>query len=89
MVMTQKDYIAYYRLWDGAAHHLWDDTTRPNYEADVWYSKNRNGIVRDMIGDRWKGLEVLANGTGTGSAQWADNELLDGLGAKKVIKETA
>ncbi len=84
--MTQSDYIAYYKLWDGAAHQLWNDTTRPNYEADVWYSKNRNGIVKDMIGDRWKGLEVLANGTGTGSAQWADNELLDSLGAKKVIK---
>jgi len=39
-----------------------------------------------MIGDRWKGLEVLANGTGTGVAQWADNEILENIGASKVVK---
>lgn len=39
-----------------------------------------------MIGDRWRGLEVLATGTGTGAAQWVDNELLDNLGAKSVYK---
>lgn len=86
MVTSGLTYEQYYALWDVKAREIWENKARPDYKADLWYSKNRNEIIRAMIGDRWKGLEVLATGTGTGAAQWVDNELLDGLGALKVWK---
>ncbi len=86
LVVSNVSYREYYRQWDEMARKLWQDTSRPSYRADVWYSHNRNEIVRDMIGDKWQGLKVLANGTGTGEAQWVDNALLDSLGAGKVVK---
>jgi len=84
--VTEQEYIENYRRFDHLTEDLWNDTIRPDYSADVWYNKNRNQIVRAMIGDKFRGLRVLAEGTGTGSAQWADNEVLDGLGASEVIK---
>jgi len=85
-MVTKVSYQDYYKQWDAVAQALWQDTKRADYEADYWYNQNRNGIVRAMIGNRWRGLEVLANGTGTGVAQWSDNEILDNLGAKRVVK---
>jgi len=85
-MVTKVSYQDYYKQWDAVAQALWQDKNRADYEADYWYNKNRNGIVRAMIGDKWRGLEVLATGTGTGAAQWSDNEILDNLGAKKVVK---
>jgi len=84
--MNITSYQDYYRQWDAVAQALWQDTKRADYQADLWYNHNRNEIVRAMIGDRWRGLEVLANGTGTGVAQWSDNEILDNLGASRVVK---
>jgi len=79
-------YKEYYEAWGSLAQKLWSDTSRLDYQADVWYNKNRNQIVSDMIGARWDGLDVLANGTGHGIHQWADNEVLAGIKAKKVVK---
>ncbi len=79
-------YQVFYQQWDSKANELWNNTSRLDYQADVWYSKDRNRIVRAMIGNKWAGMKVLANGTGTGAAQWVDNDLLDGLGAKEIIK---
>jgi len=79
-------YEEYYRQWNDAAIERWENTARGSYESDVWYNYNRNKIVRDMIGNKWAGLRVLATGTSAGAAQWAENELLDGLGASEVLK---
>ena len=84
--ITERDYLEHYRLFDISANELWSNITRSDYKADMWYNKDRNRIVRAMIGTKWEGIKVLANGTGSGSAQWADNEVLDDLGAKQVVK---
>jgi len=86
LVKQTITYQDYYRQWDAVAQSLWQDTKRADYQADLWYNHNRNEIVRAMIGDRWRGFDVLATGTGAGAAQWSDNEILDNIGAKKVIK---
>jgi len=82
MAIMNKAYQEYYRMWDDMAEKLWANPSRIDYDADYWYNKNRNGIVREMIVDRWTGLKVLACGTGVGSAQWSDNEVLNDLGAE-------
>lgn len=79
-------YREFYRLWDAKANEIWQNTSRLDYKADAWYNHDRNRIIRAMIGERWHGLRVLANGTGTGAAQWADNEVLENMGAAQVIK---
>ncbi len=84
--ILQKDYLDYYKVFDVGANALWLNTSRLDFEADVWYNKDRNRIIRDMIAAQWAGLKVLATGTGTGAHQWVDNEVLDNLGAKQVIK---
>ncbi len=86
MVISPEAYAEYYRQWDAKANEIWQSETRSDWKADVWYSHDRNRIVRELIGDRWKGLSILATGTGTGVAQWVDNELLDNLGAARVVK---
>jgi SAM-dependent methyltransferase len=82
---TQEQYMEHYKNFNFFADKLWRNKDRPGYEADLWYNHDRNRIVLEMIGDKWKGLKVLATGTGMGAAQWSDNEVLDQLGAN-VIK---
>lgn len=84
--ITEDEYLEHYRIFDLIAESVWNNKTRPDYSADVFYNKNRNQIVRGMIGLAFKGLRVLATGTGTGSAQWPDNEVLDTLGASEMVK---
>ncbi len=85
-VITQEQYLEHYKNFNTFADILWKNKDRPDYETDLWYNHDRNRIVLEMIGDKWKGLKVLATGTGIGAAQWADNEVLDKLQTKETIK---
>jgi SAM-dependent methyltransferase len=84
--ISEQQYLEHYQVFNLFAEKLWENKERQDYETDVWYNHDRNRIVLEMIGDKWKGLNVLATGTGSGAAQWADNEVLDNLGAAKVTK---
>lgn len=53
----------------------WGNTSRRNYEIDVWQNRNRNQICLQLLGDVCKDKRVLA----VGSAGWMETELLNSL----------
>ena len=80
--MVTPEYVAFYEDWGVMSKKLWDATARPSYEADVWYSKNRNKIACSMIRNHWEGKDVLA----LGSAFWVDKELLEAIPCNSYLR---
>jgi len=75
-------YIEYYQQWVEVHQKMWANTKRPEYEADFWYSLNRNKIALEMISHKWEDKKVLA----LGAAFWVDAALLDSVNALRVIR---
>ncbi len=59
----------------------WANDKRRNYQADVWYNRNRNDICMGLLGDRAKGKRVLSIGGG----QWVEREFLNFIGALETV----
>lgn len=76
--MIPKEYLDRYEVWTREVVKYHMDTSRPDYDAEVWFSHNRNKIAMSLIGDRWKGKKVLV----VGAAFWVDKELQEMLHAE-------
>lgn len=77
-----EQYRKLYEIWTEKTAEYLDDTTRPEYNAEIWYSLNRNEIALDMIGNRFQNLDVLA----TGAAFYAENDLASRLKCKSILR---
>lgn len=64
------------------ADMVWNDTSRPDYEADLWYNENRNTICLEMLNDLCDGKRVISVGGG----QWMEEVLLKQLKASEIIR---
>jgi len=79
--VVTKEYLDKYVEWNGVAQIVWGDTSRLSYEADIWFNLDGIKIALAMIGDRWKGKQVLA----IGASYWPEKELLDSLCPREAI----
>lgn len=64
------------------AEQIWSTTDRNDYEADVWYNRNRNEICLEMLGDICEGKRVLSVGGG----QWIEGEFLKSITAGEIVR---
>jgi len=76
------NYAGMYREHARLAEYVWNDTERKDYQADVWYNRNRNEICLEMLGDLAKDKKVLSVGGG----HWAEGEFLKTIGAGELIR---
>jgi SAM-dependent methyltransferase len=76
------NYTEMYRQHAKLADMVWNDTTRPDYEADIWYNNNRNKICLEMLGNICEGKRVISVGGG----QWMEGVFLKQLKASEIIR---
>lgn len=81
--ITPENYQEAYGVWTKEAKKIWSDEKRPEHNVDLWYNGMRNSMALQMIGNRARDKQVLSVGTGP---FWIERELLDGLGATKIVK---
>lgn len=74
------DYKELYRRYAEFAKNIWADSSRKDYEADIWYNKNRNEICLEMLGDMCQGKKCLS----VGGAFWIEKEFVDALEAEVI-----
>ncbi len=79
---TLEDYAKFYRDYTDKAVRYHADTTRKDYEAQIWYELNRNKISLQMLGNLCKDKSVLD----LGSAHWIEKALLKQIGATSITK---
>jgi len=63
-------------------HLYWENRSRRNYAADLWYNHNRNEICLDLTKDMARGKRVLSIGGGG----WVEKEFVDQLQAREVVR---
>jgi SAM-dependent methyltransferase len=76
------DYKEMCRAYNNFAKAIWDNTTRKNYQGDLWYTLNRNEICLEMLGDLCVGKRVLSVGGG----QWSEKKLLEAITAREIVR---
>lgn len=82
MNLVSSPYLELYRQIARRDDVIWGDRDRENYEADVWYNKNRNSICLAMLRGRGSGKRIL----GLGSRGWVDKELFESLGCAESAR---
>jgi len=65
------------------ADRYWSQKTSPDYDAFVWYDRNRNKICRHLL----RGLTSECRLLSVGGRGWVERELIDPLGCEKVITD--
>jgi len=77
-----RNELIYYGEIATAVKRHWENTSRKDYQADLWYNRNRNSISLKMLSDMCKGKVVLS----IGGRSWTEEEFLDQLSAKRVVR---
>ena len=72
----------YYGEIAGRSHRQWENTSRKDYQADLWYNRNRNNISLKMIEKFCIDQVVLS----IGGRSWMEEELLDQLSAREIVR---
>lgn len=80
--LANRNEQEYYGQVAIAAKRLWEDTSRPDYQADLWYNHNRNRIGLEMMEKFCINKVILSIGGG----KWVEGELLDQLSAKEIMR---
>ena len=83
--MQDKELEAYIKFYEGytdKAVRYHADTTRKDYQAQIWYELNRNTVSLSMLGNLCEGKDVLD----LGSAHWVEKALLAKLKCKSLTK---
>ncbi len=81
-IFSGTDYVQRYYNQELFAEKWWADTKRKNYEADVWYNKNRNAIGLRLLKGITEGKHVLD----IGCLGWPEAEFIASIGAREIIK---
>jgi SAM-dependent methyltransferase len=79
MINQDDDIVTYthfYEDYTRKAQRYHADTTRKDYNAQLWYELNRNDVCIDMLGDLCKGKKVLD----LGASHWVEKHMLNKLG---------
>ena len=76
------DSIVDYEEYNDKATKYLCDTSRNDYQAQLWYELGRNEICLTMLGDLCKDKDVID----LGSAHWVEKALLKQIGARKIVK---
>ena len=77
-----EQYRKLYEIWTDKTAEYLDDTSRLEYDAELWYSLNRNEICLDMIGELFNYKDILA----TGAAFYCDNDLFSRIKYGSLIR---
>jgi SAM-dependent methyltransferase len=80
--MEQQEYRDFYSLQSQRAVQYWKETDRKDFEADLWYNRNRNEIGINMIAEICRGKKVLSVGGG----EWVETEFLEKLPVKELVR---
>jgi 2-polyprenyl-3-methyl-5-hydroxy-6-metoxy-1,4-benzoquinol methylase len=79
---TLEEYTKFYENYTDKAVRYHADTTRKDFQAQLWYELTRNKITLSMLGNLCEGKDVLD----LGSAHWVEKALLAVLKAKTITK---
>lgn len=80
-----EEYTKFYEHYNESAEWYHYDTTRNDYEAQLWFELNRNEITLKMLGDVCRGEKVLD----LGAAHWVEKHLISQLGVPVVTLDIA
>lgn len=67
---------------DQFGRQYWENKSRKNYPADLWYNHNRNEICLGLTQDMARGKRVLSIGGGG----WVEKEFVEQLQASEVVR---
>ena len=82
MDKTLGEYTKFYEDYTDKAVRYHADTTRNDFQAQLWYELTRNKITLAMLGNLCEGKDVID----LGSAHWVEKALLARLKAKSITK---
>lgn len=74
---TKEEYARFYEKYTDQATRYHADTTRNDFQAQLWYELNRNKITLSMLGNICEGKNVID----LGGAHWVEKALLSKLNA--------
>lgn len=80
--MVTEQYKESYRNYNEWSRIYWQDLSRPEREADIWFNRDRNRISLEMIGHLFKSLKVLA----VGASFWIEEEFLKALPTGSILR---
>ena len=79
---TLEEHTKFYEGYTNKAIRYHSDTTRKDFQAQLWFELDRNKISLSMLGNLCKDKDVID----LGSAHWVEKALLKQIGAKSIVK---